>query len=285
MQYTYQIISGQNLLNLQKCEVDILKCVVSIIEKHNLKYFAVGGTALGAKKYSGFIPWDDDIDIAMPRDDYMAFLKIAKNELSNDFEIDSIFTNKKYYLGVTKVRDKRTSYFDVGTASYNVSHGVFIDIFPIDHVSEFGFHKSIFFKMREQKIWFLNPLKGENTLAAKIKGLFSSVILFFCTPHHCAEKNERILIKNNRRFSKSKTVYMRIENHKSEWFSNYEKLKFCNIEIRVPYKVNEYLEKAYGNIKIDPPETLKKAHHYCLLMDLNKSYTKYKYKKGLVSLK
>ena len=70
----YQI-SEYELQQLKDVELDILKKVISVIESLKLNYFAVGGTALGAFKYAGFIPWDDDIDIAMPREDFLRFVE------------------------------------------------------------------------------------------------------------------------------------------------------------------------------------------------------------------
>ena len=68
---------------LKQIQLDMLKCLTSICDRHNICYFCVGGTALGAVRHKGFIPWDDDIDIAMKRKDYEEFLKVAQSEMPN----------------------------------------------------------------------------------------------------------------------------------------------------------------------------------------------------------
>ena len=125
------------LRRLQLEELEILDEVVRICDKHNLDYFLVGGTCLGAVRHKGFIPWDDDIDIAMLREDYEKFMLIAIDEINDKYFIQCPLTDKKYYLGFIKVRKNNTTFIqEQEKKEINDSHqGFFIDIFPLDYTN------------------------------------------------------------------------------------------------------------------------------------------------------
>ena len=92
------------------CQQKILDEIVRICDNYNLRYFLIGGTLLGAVRHKGYIPWDDDLDISMPRKDYNQFIEIAKKQLSQNFKLDCKYTNNKYWLPFIKVRMKDTSF-------------------------------------------------------------------------------------------------------------------------------------------------------------------------------
>ncbi len=276
-------LSKNELESLKKVELEILKVVVSIIDSLGLSYYAVGGTALGAYKYSGFIPWDDDIDIAMPREDFMIFVKEAPKLLPNHLSLQSLYTDKNYTLGVAKVRDERTTFFDAYTAQYDVSHGVFIDIFPIDFCGENIPSNSIKYKMRENKIAYSNYFKPDNIkLKNRIVSFFSKLFLLFLSPYKCALKNDLYLASVNKKYNNSPLSFMRIEQHRSEFFKENNKLDFDGLSLRVPNKIEEYLNNCYGDVSIDPPVEKQYPHHFVLAFDLNKSYKEYRFKDGMV---
>ena len=102
----------ESLNKLHKTEVEILKRIVCICEKNNFEYYMVGGTLLGAVRHKGFIPWDDDLDIAMPREDYNSFLNIAQSELGNDFFLQSCFSDRNYGRIFCKVRKNGTLFLE-----------------------------------------------------------------------------------------------------------------------------------------------------------------------------
>ena len=95
----------QKILNrLHEEMIRIYKEIARICDKHNLTYFVVGGTLLGAVVHKGYIPWDDDLDIAMPRDSYDRFIEICKTDLDEKFYLHCIDTDEKYWLSFAKVR-------------------------------------------------------------------------------------------------------------------------------------------------------------------------------------
>ena len=281
----YRITSSE-LQRLKDVELDILKKVISVIEGLKLNYFAVGGTALGAYKYSGFIPWDDDIDIAMPRTDFMRFIEEAPKLLPNYLTLQSVYNDKNYTLGVAKVRDERTTFFDIYTAHQNVSHGIFIDIFPIDFYKIKMPNKSLIYKMRENKIAFSNYYKPECvSFKNRITAFICKIFLFFESPHKCALLNDRYLSKISAKNFDSEKSFMRIEEHLSYFFAGVKYLKFCDINIRVPNKIEEYLLRCYGDVKIDPPVDKQYPHHFLLKLDFLKPYHCYKFENGKVILR
>lgn len=119
-------------------ELEILEQIVRICEKFDIKYFLMGGSLLGAMRHKGFIPWDDDIDLAMLRKDYERFQAIAAQELKPPFFFQSNMTDPYYRLGFAKVRNSNTAaiYDDEARAHTLANCGLFVDIFPIDGVPD-----------------------------------------------------------------------------------------------------------------------------------------------------
>lgn len=122
------------LHKVQQCELEILKEVDRICRRHKIRYFAIGGTALGAVRHHGFIPWDDDIDIAMPRKDYKHFLTVAEKELPKTYFIQNFYTEPDTPFYFTKIRKKDTQFVEYYLRDAKIHQGIFIDIFPFDHV-------------------------------------------------------------------------------------------------------------------------------------------------------
>lgn len=112
--------------------------VVRVCKKNNLRYYLIGGTLLGAVRHGGFIPWDDDLDIAMPRDDFETFIKIAPQELRYPFELQWTTTNKEYWLQFAKVCNTNTLFDERSYHKCNRSFGVFVDIFALDRTVGFS---------------------------------------------------------------------------------------------------------------------------------------------------
>ena len=98
----------ETLSQLHEVQIEILDEFVKICEKHQLSYSLVGGTLLGAIRHKGFIPWDDDIDVGLLREDYDKFIKIAKEELSDKYYLDCFEYNKDYYLPFAKIKKNNT---------------------------------------------------------------------------------------------------------------------------------------------------------------------------------
>ena len=118
---------------LQLIELEILKEVDKICKKNNIDYFLCGGTLLGAIRHKGFIPWDDDIDIAMTRKNYHKFIKVCQEQLDDKYFLDCYEANKKCCFSYAKVKMKGTLYVEQKNHDfYDDKSGIWIDIFPLD---------------------------------------------------------------------------------------------------------------------------------------------------------
>lgn len=124
-------MNKETLTQLHNVELDILDEIVRICSIHNLRYYLAGGTLLGAVRHKGFIPWDDDLDIAMPRPDYDKFCSIATKELKHGYYLSSVDTEKRYWLPFAKVRKCNTLLIEA-TTPWLKDTGIWVDVFPLD---------------------------------------------------------------------------------------------------------------------------------------------------------
>lgn len=126
---------NENLKKLQKIELDIFKEFKRICDKHNLKYYLLYGTCIGAVRHKGFIPWDDDIDVGMPREDFEKFKEVVKIELDSNYFFQDYFTDPKCGFMFSKLRKNNTLLSENYSYHIDMHQGVWIDIFIIDKMS------------------------------------------------------------------------------------------------------------------------------------------------------
>ena len=124
------------LNHLKSVELEILKDFKKICEKHGLTYFATGGTAIGALRHKGFIPWDDDIDVNMLRSDYEKFMKVAPLEMGDKYIFMDAHTEPKYPLMFGKMVKRGTRFIEDAYQQADYPLGIYIDIFPYDKTPE-----------------------------------------------------------------------------------------------------------------------------------------------------
>lgn len=120
-----------NLRKLQLMELDILKQVAELCNRHGLRYFLLGGTFLGAVRHKGFIPWDDDIDIGMPRSDFEKFCKLAEEELIKPLGFISYKNNKEHIYFHPRVYNFNSRVIDRSGVEEKETYA-WIDVFPLD---------------------------------------------------------------------------------------------------------------------------------------------------------
>ena len=126
------VLNNKDLETIKKIELDMLCAFIEICNRLSIRYYLLGGTMLGAVRHHGFIPWDDDIDVGIFRDDYELFISKAQSYLPNYYFLQNIYTDPECMINFTKIRDSRTTFIETSTKSKKMNHGVYIDIFPLD---------------------------------------------------------------------------------------------------------------------------------------------------------
>jgi lipopolysaccharide cholinephosphotransferase len=254
------------LNHLHSTELEILDEFAHICNKHNLTYFLVGGTLLGAVRHKGFIPWDDDIDVGMPRSDFNKFIDIYKKKKSSSFYIKSYKTNKGYYFPFAKLLKKNTVLIENNVLYYDreESNGIYIDIFPYDNTINIQFIHSIqniivkkIIGMICLKINLLHNIK-KSPVKNFIVGLFSfnflqcfmqGAISFFSL------FNTKYLISLGGRYGVKKEVFMK------KYFIPVSSMQFEGKFYAAPGKPEIYLSQIYGSDYMDLPPMEKRINH------------------------
>lgn len=142
-------MTKESLEKIQAIGTEILFDVVDLCEKHNISYFLLYGTLIGAVRHNGPIPWDDDVDIGMTRENYIRFLEIARKELDPRNEITVMGSGDTNHLSELKIGRKGTKYYLEGTQDLNIMHQIQLDVFVIDYIKDLSPLKSkIYEKIR-----------------------------------------------------------------------------------------------------------------------------------------
>lgn len=170
-------------------QVQILKSVHDFCVKNNIKYTLAYGTLLGAIRHKGFIPWDDDIDIVMLREDYDRFVSTYHDNKKPYYKIYDNKTNKNYYVPFCKVSDERTI-LDEDTNTINT--GVYIDVFPFDSLADTKEESLLILKSNESDRHKLNikvkRFSAKTSLIKKIVILFAKPLLFLHDKQHYLDR-------------------------------------------------------------------------------------------------
>lgn len=133
MQIDKDGFSEEDLRRLHSILLEILDYFDSVCRTNGLQYCITGGTALGAMRHKGFIPWDDDIDVALPRDDYERFVSIMAKTENNMFKLQDENSESNYFLPFVKIRKQGTVFVEESSECVYKDNGVFIDVFPLDY--------------------------------------------------------------------------------------------------------------------------------------------------------
>lgn len=254
-----------SLEDIKKTELAILDYVAGICMDNNLSYFLAYGTLIGAIRHKGFIPWDDDIDIAMPRKDYDMLLNILSSK-ENQSQYECLIPLKDdYFYEYAKVIDTTTSVKEEKTIESRC--GVWIDIFPLD-----GLHKED--KKSQRMLAILNRCRAVSVnshFPHKTKGL--CVPFEFILWKTCKLIGYKPFLKKSIALSKkyeyedcdcvgyASSYPVRGKYMKKEWFSEAVDVEFEGLFFRAPAGYHEYLSTVYGNYMELPPEDKRVSHH------------------------
>ena len=263
---------------IQSIELDILKNVASFCEQNNLRYFLAGGTLLGAIRHNGFIPWDDDVDISMPREDYERLIELFPNV--GRYRIIHISNSKYYAHPFAKVVDTETILEELGREVVPCKDmGVYIDIFPIDGVKDNSIiTKHNFTKnyMYAYHLGYAIPAKKTAPFSFKIKRLIW--ILRFSIPGRNWHYNRLSKKLRKNVFDSSKFVGSSFgqkgekEIIEQSCFSDYVLIPFEKMLFRCPIGYDRYLTQMYGDYMQLPPVEERISAHNTKIYWKNDSY-------------
>ena len=128
---------------VHKVQLEMALEVKRICQNNNIKYFIIAGTLLGSVRHGGFIPWDDDLDIGMLREDYDRFIKIAQKEIGEEYFLQTWDTDSGFALPIAKIRKNGTKFIEQNSSKSELHNGIYIDIFPFDNVPDSDFKKKL----------------------------------------------------------------------------------------------------------------------------------------------
>lgn len=264
-----------NLDKIHKLELMIALEIKKICEKHNIRYFLTAGTLLGAVRHKGFIPWDDDMDIGMLREDYEKFLEVCKAELDKKYFLQTWDTDPDYPFSYAKIRLKNTRFVEAFSSKGEKENGIFVDIFPFDAVPDSKIKRKIQGKkyfLCKRLLWIKKGY-GENIKENKKKqikyNLFLLVSHFFNYNllkkyfHKTQIKYNHI---NTEKVAADGSYAYKKESIKREWtqkleYVGFEAEKFLSFKNR-----EEYLTYFYGDYNQLPPLDQRDRH---MLLDVD----------------
>jgi lipopolysaccharide cholinephosphotransferase len=261
----------ESIKQLQQIELSILLDVKEVCDKHNLRFFLGEGTMIGAIRHHGVIPWDDDIDVIMPREDYEKFLKVAPNELKRKYEVQHASTVDKYWSPFIKVRllehDGKFSQYHIAHLTKN--NGPYVDIFPIEYSdSKEGFGVKMTFIM-------VSLCRGMLSLKMKLRKPKNTKekIVKFLSNFVSVEMIHAMLNRTLAPYSKPGKKYMAtfLTYHPLKCLiceaKNYDETVMVDFEgykMPVPGGYHEILSTIYGDYMTPPPadQRIMKHHFY-----------------------
>lgn len=267
----------EEMNEINKVQTGILAEINSVCEKLGITYFMVHGSLLGTIRSESFIPYDDDIDIAMRREDYDRFLAEAQKLIDKNYFVQSYLSDKNYPLEFAKVRDNRTTYIVDKVRDVDMNHGIYVDVFPIDYTVT-GKLKKIYGKLLSLRVGCIyKPEKKSKALI--IKQIISRIV---CPSVKSAVRKRDMLAKSAAKSDKvTMTGGKAIEkNMPLQWFEKTEIRNFENLKVFVPAEYDKYLTHIYGDYKT---RTLvegkmadeKKVKINAYIADAKKPYTHY----------
>lgn len=266
------------LRKLQLTQLEMLKDIDKFCKQYRIKYFIAYGTALGAVRHGGFIPWDDDIDICMKRADYDRFLKLAEKKMKEKYDILTIQKTAGYISVFAKVSKKGTKFIEATNTNEKYQQGIFIDVFPYDYAAaDIKQRKKIF-----KKAWLWTRICmlceiSDPVIPQNINGIKRTIAVIGCkTVHLFFEFIKYDKLKAYHHYLKYATMY---NNKDGEiYLSDYEDItperttlletdifptktiQFEGYEFPIPNNVDAHLKKVYGDYMTLPPVEQRHNH-------------------------
>ena len=262
--------------------LEMLKWFHGFCQENGIVYYVIGGTMLGTIRHKGFIPWDDDIDVGIPRADYEKLLAnkdyLFKNE--NRYCLESFRDGKTdFEYPYAKIYDTQTTLIE--NCRTKTKRGIYIDVFPLDGIGDNKEEAYRNYSHILKKINFLMTrvctLRKGRAWMKNMAIIISQLIPQFILKNHgLIERIDNIC--KSRNFETSEYVGCLVGNWgmkeiiPKQYLGTPMLYKFEDTEVYGPEKFDEYLTCLYGNWRKMPPIEKQKSHHNYLFLDLNKSY-------------
>lgn len=270
-------LSGQELKRLQNMILEMMLEVDRICKKHNIRYFLGGGTLLGAVRHKGFIPWDDDADLMMLREDFERFDAVVREELSDEYVYQYRGKKDRAHYPNPKIRKRGTTYATPFALTQKGMHkGVTLDIFVHDKTADSKWGQKLhlletkFYRGMTAKSWA--GLKSE-----KRNGVFNFFVNFLLK-HSRVQTWEKRMDRAFRRFygKPKKYLYDGMGEHYDNgvfpvcWLKKSVLLPFEGYRFPAPKEYDRYLKYSYGDYMTLPPEEKRVSNHDIALMSLDR---------------
>ena len=236
--------------------LDIAKEFHRICEKHNITYYMVGGTMLGAIRHKGFIPWDDDMDFGVPRKYIKELISALKNELPNNYSVITPLDDYGIINEIIKIYDNRTIVDEFGKEHISNRMGVFIDVFPLDRSNN---NWSLLSRNKLiSRMLFINNLRYYPSSGFKFKILRFAILL---TSRSMYFKLLSIILPNKGNYiSCYSGAYGPKDTISAKYFGNPKLYTFETIRLYGVELPKEYLRSLYGDYMQLPPEDKRHFH-------------------------
>ena len=255
----------EELKRVQEIEVEILQEIIRVCKKYKLQYWVYGGTLLGTIRHNGFIPWDDDIDIGMMRDDYEKFLKIAPLQLKKGLTLQHFTLDNNTPTYFAKVRKDGTQFVEHYTRNMDIHHGIFVDIMPHDLIPEDEKKRAKYRKTAEwRKQLFIAKSVTETTITrGKRKKLIRTIerrilhlLLLPVSKKWLFNRLDTYIRQYNGTNSHMFTTRaMKVSENALEDVFPLKKHLFENVEVNIPNNYDLVLRRNYGDyMRLPPPE-------------------------------
>ena len=260
------LLSQDELRGLQLVLLDMLIELDRICRKHGIRYCLDGGTLLGAVRHGGFIPWDDDLDVVMMRDEYNQFRKACETDLDKaKFFFQDHTTDHHYRWGFGRLRRKNSAFVRVGQEHLKMKTGIFLDVFPRDNVpdAKIGYllHSMYCYVFRKLLYSEAGIVAGKNTVIRAWYKLLSMIPASFSF-----RRLENLAVSCNRK----KTLRVRTYafpmlrkgrfGYNREWFEDVSEIDFEGHVFLCAQDYDGYLTNLYGDYMTPPPQEKRHWH-------------------------
>ena len=266
-------------------ELDLLNELLRVCKKHNIGVQVSYGTLLGAVRHKGFIPWDDDLDVWLSREEYKKLLRVAPNEFNHPYFFQTAMSDKKFYLPYARLRNSLTTGIVSGQASVDYNNGLYIDVYVLD-----GFVASkllYYFQLILRRIVIKSIVVYRQT-SKDVRGIVRKTIRFLLRPVARMFRYETLLRINdcltamyNNIATRYSVVYEMTGKPYKDWIAKEDlkdsiELKFENLTVPAPRNYDAVLKREYGNYMEFPPlETLGRWHEGKIHFEHEIPYKKY----------